>query len=96
MDYLSYYNLEDYLLKEVRSNFQKKGYLTPEEFFCIVIWKANRAKSKIKNKILKKESNLNKCVKKLTGQIFKATNSRQKLQILLEDWKFNLPMATAI
>ena len=96
MNYLRYYFLEDYLFKEVRNNFQKRGYLTPEEFFCIIIWKANRAKSKIKNKILKKEGNLNKSVKKLTNQIFKATNNQERLRILLEDWKFNLPIATAI
>lgn len=96
MNCLKYYYLEDYLFEEVRNNFQKRGYLTPEEFFCIIIWKANRAKSKIKTKILRGGINLEQSVKKLTNEISKASNCREKLEILLENWNFNLPMATAI
>lgn len=96
MDYSKYYNIEDYLFGEVKNNFHKRGYITPEEFFCIVIWKANRAKSKIKDKVLKNKNNLNENIKKLTSQIFKASSSREKLRILLEDWEFGLPMASAI
>ncbi|MCX6764359.1 MAG: hypothetical protein NTU58_01490 [Candidatus Nealsonbacteria bacterium] len=96
MDYKKYYDLENYLFGEVKNNFKKHGYLTPEEFFCIVIWKANRAKSKIKDKIFKKGENLNKSIKKLTSQIFKASSNKEKLRILLEDWEFGLPMASAL
>ena len=96
MDYLKYYHLENYLFEEVKGNFQKRGYLTPEEFFCIVIWKANRAKSKIKYKVSKSGANLEQSVKKLTNEIFKAPDNKEKLKILLDGWGFNLPMATAI
>ena len=96
MNYLKYYYSEDYLFGEVKNNFQKRGYLTPEEFFCIVIWKANRAKSKIKFKILRSGVNLEQSVRKLTNEIFRESNNIEKLRILLENWKFNLPMATAI
>jgi len=89
-------HLENYLFGEVRGNFQKRGFLTPEEFFCIVIWKANRAKSKIKAKLLRRGGGLEQIVKKLTNEIFKASESRERLKILLDGWKFNLPMATAI
>jgi len=95
MDYSKYYNLEDYLFREVQSNFRRRGYLTPEEFFCIIIWKANRAKSKIKDKILKR-GNLTKNIKKLTNEISKTSNNKEKLKILLKKWNFSLPMATAI
>jgi hypothetical protein len=44
MNYLHYYNLEDYLFTEVTKSFRDRGYLTPEEFFSIVIWKANRSR----------------------------------------------------
>lgn len=71
MDYLKYHNLENYLFKEVRSNFRRRGYLRPKEFFCIIIWKAN-------------------------NEIFKTPDNKEKLRVLLEDWSFNLPMATAI
>ncbi|MCX6723676.1 MAG: hypothetical protein NT155_00700 [Candidatus Staskawiczbacteria bacterium] len=91
-DYRKYYFLEGYL-EEVRNNF-KRGYLTPEEFFCIVIWKANRAKTKIKKRLLLK-NNLKDAVKELTRDIFKEKGI-DKLTILLNKWGFMLPMATAI
>lgn len=96
MDYLKYYYLENYLFGELRNNFQRRGHLTPEEFFCIIIWKANRAKSRIKDKMLKRRSTLSGNIKKLTSEIFKTSNNKEKLKILLEKWEFGLPMATAI
>ncbi len=95
MDYKKYYRLEDYLFDEVKKNFHERKYLFPEEFFCIVIWKSNRAKSKIKKKLLK-SGNIKIVVKNITSQIFKAVGSQEKLKILLENWHFGLPMATAI
>jgi len=94
-DYLRYYFLEDYLFGEVRKNFKKRRFLLLDEFFCIIIWKSNRAKTAIKEKLLK-FGNLNKVVKKLTGEIFYVRRREQKLELLLKSWKFSLPMATAI
>ena len=95
MEYLKYYNLENYLFDEVRNNFLERGYLTPDEFFCIVIWKANRAKSRIKNRLLSKNTNLENAVKELTNDIFNKEGI-DKLNVLLSEWGFLLPMATAI
>ena len=95
MNYLKYYFLENYLFEEVKNNFRKNGYLTPEEFFCIVIWKSNRAKTSIKKKLLK-FGVLKSTIKIMTEQIYTAPNPRERLRVLLRDWKFNLPMATAI
>ncbi len=97
MDYKKFYNLEDYLFVEVRKHFQKRGCLTAKEFFCIVIWKSNRAKTKIKSNILKRNGrNLNDAIKKLTKEIYSERNPKRRLEILLNDWGFRLPMATAI
>jgi len=96
MDYLKYYFLEEYLLKEVRGNFEKRGFLTPEEFFCIIIWKSNRAKTAIKRKLLKFNSDLRKAVKNLSSEIFNEKSNDKKLEILLNNWKFQLPVASAI
>jgi len=96
MDYSKYYNLEDYLFGEIRNKFQQRGYLTAEEFFCIVIWKANRAKTKIKDKILERKGTIAENIKKLTSEIFKKSNNEEKLAVLLKKWNFGLPMATAI
>jgi len=43
--YLKYHIIENYLFDEVHKNFHKNGYLNAFDFFCIVIWKANRVKS---------------------------------------------------
>ncbi len=95
VDYLKYYFLEDFLFKRVRNNFRERGYLIPEEFFCIVIWKSNRAKTAIKRKLLK-FGRLDKTVRELTGDIFNAKGKEQKLEVFLKSWRFSLPMATAI
>ena len=69
MDYLKYYSLEKYLFGDdkddgdVRKNFLKNGFLTPEEFFCIIIWKANRRKTKIKAKFPKERKKLDEDVR---------------------------------
>lgn len=95
LNYLKYYFIEDYLFREVRKNFKNNGYLSPEEFFCIIIWKSNRAKTAIKRKLLKLGS-LRGIVRKLTSEIFHATGTKQKLELLIKDYKFSLPMASAI
>ena len=67
IDYAKYAELENYLFGEVARNFHKRGYLTLEEFFCIVIWKANRSKTKIKKLLLKKGNDLCKTIKEITS-----------------------------
>jgi len=47
-DYIKYYDLENYVLTDVRDKFYRDRYLTAFDFFCIVIWKANRAKTTFK------------------------------------------------
>ncbi len=95
LDYSKYYDLEDYLFNKVSSNFSKRGYLTAEEFFCIIIWKANRAKSKIAKKF-ENENNLDEAIKKLTSSIYKSATNKDKLAVLIKDYGFYLPTASAI
>lgn len=97
MDYRRYYDLESYLLHTVRPRFQKQGCLSAADFFCIVIWKANRAKSKIAKKLLKHHpGNLDGAVRALTGGLAKQSTPKERLRFLFEDWEFSLPMASAI
>lgn len=49
-----YFNLESYLFHTVGPRFAKEKQLSAFDFFCIVAWKANRAKSKIAKKLLSK------------------------------------------
>lgn len=94
--YIKYYDLENYILTEVRDNFNINGHLTAFDFFCIVIWKANRAKTKIAQRLLKYNPDINQSVKDLTAKIFSATDDRQKLKVLIDDYQFRLPMSSAI
>ena len=46
-DFRQYYHLEPYLIDVVGPRFRKQGTVSQLDFFCIVVWKANRSKSKI-------------------------------------------------
>jgi len=97
-DYRKFYlsNLEDYLFHDVRERFQSEKQLNAFDFFCIIIWKANRAKSKIARRIIDKSGSLENGVNRLSNQIFKAADNKERLRILIQEWKFRLPMASAI
>jgi hypothetical protein len=100
MDYLKYYDLERYLFEDVSKRFQKKHALGAFDFFSIVIWKANRAKSQIARKLLSRQSrgkrDLESVCRELTASLHKAPNRKERLRLLMEEWKFALPMASAI
>ena len=97
--YLQFYNLESYLFDTVRQRFAIEGHLNGFDFFCIVIWKANRAKSKIAKKLLKafKGMTLDDAVLELTKGIATQETPAEKLRFMLSGkTPFALPMATAI
>ncbi|MGA8368186.1 MAG: hypothetical protein ACLQMT_01965 [Candidatus Acidiferrales bacterium] len=96
-DFRRYYHQETHLFDEVSQHFAKDGFLTAFDFFCIVIWKANRAKSKIADRLRSKGyTNLDAAVHALTSQIAAAPSAKERLRVLVEGWKFRLPMASAI
>jgi hypothetical protein len=96
-DYLKYYHLEEFLFNDVSNRFRNDGCISAFDFFCIVIWKANRAKSKIAKRLLSKgDDDLDSAVKALTKSISEANQQKDRLQILMNDWGFRLPMASAI
>lgn len=100
MDYLKLYDLERYLFDDVRTSFERNKKLSAFDFFCIIIWKANRAKSIIARKLLKHRrnttNNLNSIVEELTSAIARAADDKERMRILVNDWAFSLPMASAI
>ncbi len=96
MDYVQYANLGSYLFNTVRPRFAKQGYLDAFDFFSIVIWKANRSKSKIARRLDDNgKISLEDSVKNLTRKIHQAQTSKERLQILREH-HFRMPMASAI
>lgn len=97
-NYSQYYDLEKYLFDTVKKKFDSDGYLEAFDFFCIVIWKSNRPKSKIAKNILSYYGNhdLNEACKKLTSSIAKAPLKEDKLRVLLDLKGFGLSMASAV
>lgn len=96
IDYRKYYNLESYLFNEVTNKFSEQGYLNAEDFFCIIIWKANRAKTRMADKFeITDTLNLDQAVQQLTNDIFTASGLRQKFEVLTAK-NFRLPMASAV
>lgn len=95
MDYEKFYDLESYIFKEVATNFHDRGYLIPEEFFCIIIWKANRAKSKIAKKF-SRDIPLETSIREMTSSIYRQSTPKAKLAVLMNDYGFRLPISSAI
>ena len=98
VSYDDYYHLERYLFDVVSQRYQSAGALNAFDFFCIVIWKANRAKSIVAGRILRKGefTSLEQAVTELTAQVHKASSPEERLSILMDGWGFRLPMATAV
>ncbi len=96
MDYKKFYDLDNYIFEDIRCKFEKNGYLGALDFFCIVILKANRAKSKIAQKLLEKGADIESIIKEMTRKIYEAKENKEKLYIILEDYKLSLPMGSAI
>jgi hypothetical protein len=98
-NFLQYYDLEGYLFKVVSTCYAQNKTLTAFDFFCIVIWKANRAKSKVAERLLAHgngQPNLEAAVNSLLTAISEAKDQRARLSVLIEGWGFRLPMASAI
>src|SRR5205814_3432596 len=92
-----YYDLESYLFETVSRRFASEHTLSSFDFFCIVIWKANRAKSRIARRLLAHgHHDLETAVHALLGETAAAPSSKDKLRISMWDRGFLLPMASAI
>ena len=96
--YLKYQDLEGYVFGEVKERFRSRGFLKAFDFFCIIIWKANRAKSKVAKRLLEKgrTNHLDFACQKLTSALFKEKDNEERLRILLGVWGLRLPMASAV
>lgn len=101
-DYARFYDLERYLFEDVSQRYNREKTISTFDFFCIVIWKANRAKSKVAKRLLahgkdnRPYTDLNAAVKDLVDAISKAPDAKARLKVLIEAWGFRLPMASAI
>jgi len=97
IDYGKFYNLEQYLFNEVQPKFAVTGSICTLDFFLIVIWKSNRAKSKTKKRLAGLAGgSFASAVEQIAKSMVEADSPKRQLQVLMEEWGFLLPMATAI
>jgi hypothetical protein len=97
MDYVKFYHLERYLLEEVGPRFRSSGTIDPVDMFMIFVWKANRAKTRVRDN-LKNRTNgsFSNAVLEIARALSAAKNQKERLGILMRDWGLRLPMASAI
>jgi hypothetical protein len=95
-DYLSYYDLETYLFNTIHARFHKEQKLDSFDLFSIIIWKANRSKSKLAHRLIKKTRSLDAAADQFTHALFEADSHEARLKLAMESWGFYLPMASAI
>ena len=96
-NYVDYYHLERYLFETVSPRFCSVKSLNAFDFFCIVIWKANRAKSKIAARLLSHgHKTIDGAVQSLLSEVSSTESPSAKLSVLVNGWGFRLPMASAI
>ena len=96
-DYLRYYDLEAYLFKDVASRFRTAGSLSAFDFFSILIWKSNRAKSRMAARLLSHgHKDLEEACRALTSAIHEAPEEQSRFMVLVKEWGFRLPMASAV
>lgn len=95
-DYLKFYDLEHYLFTEVSGRFRRTGKISSADFYMIIIWKANLAKTRIRNRLSKHEGGFAGAVEALIAALRDADGPAERIEILMKTWRFRLPMATAI
>src|SRR5664279_5002737 len=102
--YLDYYNLETYLFDKVSPQFRKAGKLAPLDFFLILHWKSARARTKARDRLkalVKKrpsgavKNSFTQATKEIAKSLYKA-RAEERLKVLMKEWKFRLPTATAV
>ena len=98
-DYGKFYAREEYIFGEVGPRFRSTGRIDPSDFYLILIWKAERAKSRHRKrlvKLAKKRGSFSAAVEEIASSLHATREPDLRLKILMEKWKFLLPTASAI
>jgi len=95
-DYLPFYDLERYLFETLSPRFTQSGTLSSFDFFCIVIWKSNRSKSKVARRLQARIPDLEEAIRVLIQEVVLAKTPQARLSVLLEGWGFRLAIASAL
>ncbi|WP_412028737.1 hypothetical protein [Deinococcus yunweiensis] len=94
---LRLYDLERYLLDDVSGRFRRGEPVSTFDFFCIIIWKANRAKTLMARGLASRSgAALDAAVQALLNDVRAAPSEEAKMKILFQRWSLWLPTASAI
>jgi len=96
INYGKFYFLEKYLFDEASPRFLETGEIDPPDFYMVVIWKANRAKTRVRRRLTEETGSFSEAVKRIASSLRSSSSPERRLEILMKEWKFRLPMATAI
>lgn len=86
-EYVNYYDLEHYLFEQVEPRFQSEHCIGAFDFFSIVIWKANRAKSRIAERLRRKAlpgEDLDTIARRLTASLDRARDACERFRLLVD------------
>lgn len=86
------YSLEYYLFNTVSPRFQADRTLTDYNFYAIVIWKSNRAKTKVQRGLAQAGIS----TAQLIARVDEALTEQAKVDVLCDVWGIGIPIASAI
>lgn len=90
-------HLEPYLFGEVGPHFRATGIIAPEDFWLILIWKANRAKNHERRRFEKRGNcGFGEAVDRIAAALTEAKGLNERLGVLMKTWGMKLPTASAI
>ncbi len=100
-DPLVYYDLEHYLFEVVNKRFHADGELGAFDLISIIVWKANRSKSKFAKRLRqppREHLTLDEASRQFTRELAQCSDAQSRLARATSDapWGFGLPTATAI
>lgn len=95
-DYCKIHDLERYLFSDVGPRFIETGEIDPADFYMMIIWKANRAKTRVRDRLNKRDGSFTAAVQNIAASLYASDCPKRRLEVLMKDWQFRLPMATAI
>lgn len=98
IDPLLYYDFERYLLETVGPHFRQSGSIGAFDFFSIIVWKSNRSKSTLARRLMATApgDDLEQITRRISAAVWKAKDEKAKMRVLIVDWKFRLPIASAL
>ncbi|MFG1373363.1 thiamine phosphate synthase [Xanthobacter oligotrophicus] len=97
-DYRDYYDIEHRLFPKIHDAFHVGQDIDPVDFYAILVWKANRAKTYHRDRIedILHVPSIYEAVPEIISQLRSAKSDKDRLFSLMNVYKFLLPTATSV